>query len=144
MLRSSMASRTAQHGMFAIARLLIVYLAAVALRPSILTKLPHLVEWFGRPGSMLTVSIGVGVLITVCVLTLSAEGSYRLVGTSFTIVAVLVTITAVLSLSSYWKMSRRQPSGRLHTAGSDCARTSPAARWSATSIPLPAAPRCRR
>jgi hypothetical protein len=98
-----MASRAVRPVVFAIAPLFVVYLAAVALRPSIVDKQPTWLGWFGRPGSMLTVGIVVAVMVAVCVLVLQSEGSYRLVGASFTVVAALVTMTAVLGLSAYWK-----------------------------------------
>jgi hypothetical protein len=103
MRRSLMTSRPVRRVGFAIALLLLVYLAALALRPSILDTLPPWLRWFGRPGSMPTLGIVVAVLVTVCVLTFRSEGSYRLVGVSFTVVAVLITMSAVLGLSSYWK-----------------------------------------
>ncbi len=103
MPRSQVAFRAVRPVIFAIAALMIAYLAAVALRPSLTAELPPWLGWFGHPGSMLTVTIVVIVLMTVCLLALSAEGSSRLVGASFTVVAVLVTITAVLGLSSYWR-----------------------------------------
>jgi hypothetical protein len=51
---------------------------------------------------MPTLVIVVGVLIAVCVLTFRSEGSHRLVGVSFTVIAALITMSAVLGLSSYW------------------------------------------
>ncbi len=42
-----------------------------------------------RPGSMPTLGIVVVVLIAVCVLTFRSDGSHRLVGVSFTVIAVL-------------------------------------------------------
>ena len=103
MRRSLMTSRPVRRVAFAIALLLLIYLAALALRPSILDALPPWLRWFGRPGSMPTVGIVVAVMVTVCVLTFRSEGSYRLVGVSFAVVAVLITMSAVLGLSSYWK-----------------------------------------
>lgn len=52
---------------------------------------------------MLSVGIVVAVLFAVCVVAVRAEGSHRLVGVSFTVVAALVCISAVLGLSSYWR-----------------------------------------
>jgi hypothetical protein len=103
MRRSLMTARPVRRVVFAIALLLLVYLGAVALRPSIRHPLPHWLRWFGRPDSMLTVGIVVAVLVTVCVLIFRSEGSHRLVGLSFTVVAVLISTSAVLGLSSYWK-----------------------------------------
>ena len=103
MRRSLMSSRPAPRGVFAIPLLLIAYLAALALWPSILNTEPPWLSWFGRPGSMLSVGIVVAALVTVCVLAVRAEGSHRLVGVSFTLVAALVTISALLGISAYWR-----------------------------------------
>lgn len=86
----------------AIGLVLLGYLAALALQPRILDVLPPWLAWFGRPGSMSTLGIVVAVLIAVCVLTFRSDGSHRLVGVSFTVIAVLITMSAVLGLSSYW------------------------------------------
>ena len=51
------------------ALVLVGYLAALALRPSIVDALPAWLAWFGRPGSMSTLGIVVTVLIVACVLT---------------------------------------------------------------------------
>ncbi|OBI83404.1 RyR domain-containing protein [Mycobacterium asiaticum] len=85
----------------ALAVLLIGYLAAVALHPAILEWLPDGLGWFGRPGSMATTTIVVGVLI-VCAMTFRSNTSHRLVGVSFTVIAVLITMSAILGLSAYW------------------------------------------
>ena len=82
--------------------LLIGYLAAVALKPSIVDALPKWLGWFGRPGSMPTIAIVVAVLIAVSVLTLRSNSSRRLVGVSFTVIAALIGMSAILGLSSYW------------------------------------------
>jgi hypothetical protein len=66
------------------------------------TALPKWLGWFGLPGSMPTIGIVVTVLIAVCVLTFWSDSSHRLVGVSFTVIAVLITMSAVLGLSSYW------------------------------------------
>lgn len=85
----------------ALAVLLICYLAAVALHPAIPDWLPAGLGWFGRPGSMATTTIVVGVLI-VCAMTFRSNTSHRLVGVSFTVIAVLITMSAILGLSAYW------------------------------------------
>ncbi|WP_415823558.1 hypothetical protein [Mycobacterium basiliense] len=82
--------------------LLIAYLSAVAAQPAILNTLPHWLHWFGRPGSMATTAIVVGVLVTVIVMTFRSSGSHQLVGVSFTVIAVLISMSAILGLSSYW------------------------------------------
>ena len=82
--------------------LMVGYLAALALRPSIDDSFPAWLAWFGRPGSMPTLGIVVGVLIAVCVLTFRSGRSHRLVGVSFTVIAVLISTSAILGLFSYW------------------------------------------
>jgi hypothetical protein len=82
--------------------LLIGYLAAVAAHPVIPDALPGWLSWFGRPGSMATVAIVVAMFIAVCFLNFRSNDSRRLVGVSFTVIAVLITMTAILGLSSYW------------------------------------------
>lgn len=103
MRRNLMTSRPVWLGALAIALLLIAYLAALAVRPSILNTLPPWLRWFGRPESMPTVAIVITVLVAAGVLTIRAEGNHRLVAISFEVVAALVTMSAVLGLSSYWK-----------------------------------------
>lgn len=103
MRRTATASSIARWAVFAVGLLVIGYLAAVALQPSILDALPGWLRWFGQPGSMATIAIVVAVFGAVCVLTLRSDGGHRLVGVSFTVIAVLITMTAVLGLSSYWR-----------------------------------------
>ncbi len=86
----------------AIGLLLVGYLAVLALMPSIPDALPPWLGWFGRPGSMPTLAIVIAVLIAACVLIFRSGGSHRLVGVSFTVIAALVTMSAVLGLTSYW------------------------------------------
>lgn len=82
--------------------LLILYLAVLDLWPSVIDRLPPSLAWFGRPGSMPTLAIVVAVLIAACVLTFRSDTSHRVVGVSFTVIAVLVSMGAVLGLTSYW------------------------------------------
>ncbi|OJZ65012.1 hypothetical protein BRW65_28440 [Mycobacterium paraffinicum] len=89
-------------GVTAIGLLLIVYLAVLDLQPGIIDALPPGLAWFGRPGSMPTLAIVVTVLIAASVLTFRSGGSHRMVGVSFTLIAGLVPMTAVLGLTSYW------------------------------------------
>ncbi|OBK24366.1 hypothetical protein A5634_03255 [Mycobacterium asiaticum] len=85
-----------------LAVVLIGYLAAVAFHPPILDLLPEGLTWFGRPGSMATTAIVVGVLVAVSVTTFRSKSSHRLVGVSFTVIALLITMSAILGLSAYW------------------------------------------
>jgi hypothetical protein len=61
----------------AVALLLVGYLAALALVPSILDALPTWLRWFGRPGSMPTLGIVIAVLIAACVLSFRSRASHR-------------------------------------------------------------------
>ncbi|ORB84169.1 hypothetical protein B1987_10610 [Mycobacterium kansasii] len=102
MPRSRTPSPVARWVVSVIGVLLIAYLAAVALQPAILDVLPPGLSWFGRPGSMATIAVVVAVLIAVSVLNFRGNASHRLVGVSFTVIALLITMSAVLGLSSYW------------------------------------------
>lgn len=86
----------------AVGVLLIGYLAVLDVKPTIVDALPPALGWFGRAGSMPTLGIVVTVLIAACVLTFRSDSSHRLVGVSFTVIAVLITMTAILGLTSYW------------------------------------------
>jgi hypothetical protein len=86
----------------AVGLLMVGYLAVLALRPSVDDSFPAWLGWFGRPGSMPTLGIVVMVLILVCVVTFRSDSGHRVVGMSFTVIAVLIGMSAVLGLSSYW------------------------------------------
>lgn len=94
--------RVARWTVSALSLLLVGYLAALALVPSILDALPPWLGWFGRPGSMPTLAIVIAALIAASVLSFRSSGSHRVVGVSFTVIAVLIAMSAVLGLSSYW------------------------------------------
>ncbi|OBF03954.1 hypothetical protein A5730_19110 [Mycobacterium sp. ACS4054] len=89
-------------GVTAVGLLLIGYLAVLDLQPSLIDRLPPGLSWFGRPGSMPTLAIVVTVLIWASVLTVRSGSSHRVVGVSFTLIAALVPLTALLGLTSYW------------------------------------------
>lgn len=82
--------------------LVIAYLAVLDLRPRIADGLPPALRWFGQPGSMPTLGIVVAILIWASVLTFRSNNGHRVVGVSFTVIAALVPLTAILGLSSYW------------------------------------------
>ncbi|BBY24442.1 hypothetical protein [Mycobacterium stomatepiae] len=85
----------------AVGLVLIAYLAVLDARPSIDDSFPAWLGWFGEPGSMPTLAVVVVVLIWASVLNFRS-GSHRVVGVSFTLIAALVPMTAVLGLTSYW------------------------------------------
>lgn len=85
----------------AVGLVLITYLAVLDARPSVDDSFPAWLGWFGRPGSMPTLAVVVVVLIWASVLNFRS-GSHRVVGVSFTLIAALVPMTAVLGLTSYW------------------------------------------
>ncbi|MEE6175138.1 hypothetical protein [Mycobacterium sp. 050134] len=82
--------------------LLVAYLAALALRPALIDGLPRWLAWFGRPGSMPTLAVVVTVIVVACLLTFRSDRSHRMVGVSFTVIAVLISMSAVLGMTSYW------------------------------------------
>lgn len=89
-------------GVTTVGVLLIAYLFVLDLQPGLIDVLPPAVGWFGRPGSMPTLAIVVTVLVWASVLTFRSGSSHRVVGVSFTLIAALVAMTAILGLSSYW------------------------------------------
>ncbi|OBI28050.1 hypothetical protein [Mycobacterium sp. E2238] len=95
-------SPTLRWGLTAVGVLLIVYLGVLDLWPWIIDAMPPALGWFGRPGSMPTLAIVVAVLIAACVLTFRSDNSHRVVGVSFTVIAVLIGMSAILGLTSYW------------------------------------------
>ncbi|MCV7424521.1 hypothetical protein H7K45_28655 [Mycobacterium yunnanensis] len=80
----------------------VVYLSTVAVRPQLLDRLPLWLSWFGRPGSIASIALSAAVLVAVCVAITRSSGTRQLVGVSFTLIALLVSVSAVLGLSSYW------------------------------------------
>ncbi|KLO29879.1 hypothetical protein ABH37_02250 [Mycobacterium haemophilum] len=102
MRRTRTTSPVTRRVVSAVGLLLIGYLAVVAAQPAIIDALPTWLGWFGRPGSMPTIGIVVTVLIAACVLTFRSDSSHRVVGMSFTVIAVLIAMSAVLGLTSYW------------------------------------------
>lgn len=85
----------------AVGLLLIAYLAVLDARPTLDDSFPAWLAWFGRPGSMPTLLVVVCVLIWASVLNFRS-GSHRVVGISFSLIAALVPMTAILGLTSYW------------------------------------------
>ncbi|MEM6108142.1 RyR domain-containing protein [Mycobacterium sp. 050272] len=85
----------------AVGLVFIAYLAVLDARPSVDDSFPAWLGWFGRPGSMPTLAVVVVVLIWASVLNFRS-GSHRVVGVSFTLIAALVPMTALLGLTSYW------------------------------------------
>jgi hypothetical protein len=81
--------------------LLLGYLCLRALWPAPADALPTWLGWFGRPGSLPTITVMLAVLV-LCVMSFRAVGGRRLIGVSFTVIAGLTLLTAVLGLSSYW------------------------------------------
>src|SRR5271169_6555653 len=99
--RMRTASPVPRWGVSTVALLLVSYLAAVALQPSIIDAPPPVLRWFGRPGSVATITIMVAVLVVaVCMQAFRSNGSHRLVGVSFTVIAALISVSAILGLGS--------------------------------------------
>jgi hypothetical protein len=86
----------------ATAVVMVGYLAVLARTPSLIDALPAWLSWFGQPGSMMTIAVAVALFAALCYLTFRSDGSHRMVGVSFTVIAALVGMSAILGLSSYW------------------------------------------
>jgi hypothetical protein len=83
-----------------IAALLVVYLALLALWPTLSDSLPAALRWFGRPASGATIGITLVVLTVACALNFRSPG-LDLKGVPVKIIAGLIATTLVLGLSSY-------------------------------------------
>lgn len=102
MARGRTASPLVRYGVNVAALLVVAYLAVAALKPSVVDALPAWMSWFGRAGSMATIAIVIALFVAVSFLTLRSDSGHRLVGVSFTVIAVLIGMSAILGLSSYW------------------------------------------
>ncbi len=101
MRRSVTTSRPARWVTSVVGLLLLCYLCLLALRPSAADTLPTWLRWFGQPGSGPTITATLA-LLAFCVMAFRSAGGGRAVGISFTVIAALISATAVLGLSSYW------------------------------------------
>jgi hypothetical protein len=79
----------------------VIYLAALAWRPHIRDSLPLWLNWFGRPGSIWTITLTVLLLAAVCVLTYRAHGAHRRGTIPIGVIVVLTAVGAVLGYSSW-------------------------------------------
>lgn len=102
MARARTASPLVRYSVNVAALLVVIYLAVAALKPSVVDALPAWLSWFGRAGSMATIAIVITLFVAASFLTLRSDSSHRLVGVSFTVIAVLIGMSAILGLSSYW------------------------------------------
>ncbi len=101
MRRSVTTSRPARRVASVVGLFLLCYLCLLALRPSAADAFPTWLRWFGQPGSGPTLLVTLAVL-AFCVMAFRSPGGGRAVGISFTVIAALISLTAVLGLSSYW------------------------------------------
>jgi hypothetical protein len=97
MPRASTLSRVA---VAVVAALIVVYLALVAALPDIVSKLPRGLDWFGAPGSLPTLTIGVAALAAAC-WQLYRSASGRRSGAPIAIVLVLSVTAFFLGIVSY-------------------------------------------
>ncbi|OBG00150.1 hypothetical protein A5773_06020 [Mycobacterium sp. 852014-52450_SCH5900713] len=81
--------------------LLLGYLCLLALRPLSRDALPAWLRWFGQPGSGPTLLVTLAIL-ALFVMAFRSTGGGRATGISFTVIAALIGLTAILGLSSYW------------------------------------------
>ncbi|WP_102419529.1 hypothetical protein [Mycobacterium sp. 4858] len=101
MRRSVTTSPPARRIASVIGLLLLGYLCLLALRPSSRDALPAWLRWFGQPGSGPTLLVTLAIL-AFFVMAFRSTGGGRATGISFTVIAALISLTAVLGLSSYW------------------------------------------
>lgn len=80
----------------------VIYLALLALRPETLEHLPPALRWFGAPGSSLTITIVVALVVLACLLSLVVSRRGRAGNPTLRFVVALTVGNAVLGLSSYW------------------------------------------
>jgi hypothetical protein len=80
----------------------LAYLCVLALRPSAADRLPTWLRWFGEPGSWLTITMVVAVLIVLCVLIFRWHGGRRSANFPITLISGLAATSVVLGLCSYW------------------------------------------
>lgn len=85
----------------AVAVVLLGYLAALALSPSLLEHMPRALQWFGRPNSAATIAIVVAVLAAVAVMLFRARVAGQ-VGAPVAVVGGLALVSLVLGFASYW------------------------------------------
>ncbi|OBF73060.1 hypothetical protein A5750_15660 [Mycobacterium sp. 852002-51613_SCH5001154] len=81
--------------------LLLGYLCLLALRPVSRDALPAWLRWFGQPGSGPTLLVTLAIL-ALFVMAFRSTGGGRATGISFTVIAALIGLTAILGLSSFW------------------------------------------
>lgn len=81
--------------------LVVGYLALIAVHPAARMALPGPLQWFGRPGSLSTISLAVAAITVLAAMLLRAYG-FRQAGAPVAVVVGLVVISLALGLSSYW------------------------------------------
>jgi hypothetical protein len=96
------ASRVVRIFLLAVVAAMAAYLAVLALRPSLRAAAPAWLSWFGQPGSWQTISIVIGVIVALCVLSYRSPSSGA-GSVSLTIVLGLTTLNLVLAFASFWQ-----------------------------------------
>lgn len=78
------------------------YLAVLAVHPAVRDGAPASLQWFGRPGSGLTIGIVAAAIIALCVVSYRSGPTGGIGGVSLTIVLGLTAMNCVLGMASYW------------------------------------------
>ena len=100
MRRTVTTRRVIRAAVSGIAALLVVYLALLALRPTLADSLPAALSWFGRPASVPTIMIALVLLGAACALNFRTPG-LDVKGVPAKVIAALIATTLVLGMSSY-------------------------------------------
>ncbi|RDH79453.1 hypothetical protein DVS77_04270 [Mycolicibacterium moriokaense] len=98
---SSLRSTVARRTLSAITLIVLGYLAALALAPSLRTGLPPALRWFGQPGSWASIAIVTTLMVLLGVLIFHAHG-IRHTGAPLAVVVGLALISLTLALAAYW------------------------------------------
>ncbi|MCP2298171.1 hypothetical protein APR11_004612 [Nocardia amikacinitolerans] len=110
MFRRVVASRVTLSVLVAFTLLALAFLALVALHPALRQKLlPSGLEWFGEPGSWLTITIVVAAIVLLCVGTYWSRREDQSRNVTVMIVAGLTATTLVMGLSAFWQCNDEKP-----------------------------------
>jgi hypothetical protein len=100
-VRISSRASVVRVGLSIIAALILGYLGVLAWSPGLREHLPVALQWFGQPGSWVSITIATVVLATVAAAVLRTPGERR-PGAPIAVVAGLGLLSLVYGLASYW------------------------------------------
>ena len=98
----SQRSAVARIALSVVAVVLLGYLTALAASPGLRLHVPPTVQWFGEPGSAMTIAVVTVVLALLGLFIATAQG-VRQPGAPVAIVVGLALLSLVLGLASYWR-----------------------------------------